>query len=88
MSTGPTRRAWGSSQTQFSVAEPERVEEAGEGGHVAGQPLGEHFLAEVVVDVPGQGAAVLRRVVVCSGLDGTYRRYGRVSIEMLNSPFA
>ena len=49
---------------QLPVTERQRVEEPRERRHVARQPFVEHFLLEVIVDVAGERAAVLRRVVV------------------------
>ena len=47
-----------------NVAERQRVEEAGEGGDVARQPLVEHLLLQVVVHVTRQGASMVGGVVV------------------------
>ena len=46
------------------MAEAQRVEEAREGRRVAGEPLVEDLLLQVVVDIPGQSAAMVRGIVV------------------------
>ncbi len=49
---------------QLAVTVGQGVEEPRERGDVAGQPLVEHLLLQVVVDVAGEGTPILSRVVV------------------------
>ena len=60
----PQSRATFAVVDQLAMVEGERIEESGERRDVARQPFVEHFLLQIVIDVAGECAPILSRIVM------------------------